>query len=67
MTALDYFLAKLPTGATIAVVIAFLSTMLTRDWPLALPDVLFFLGVWLALTVIAAVVPMIVELLRDRF
>ena len=67
MTGLDYFIAKLPTGATVAVVIAFISMLLTRDWPLGLPDVLFFLGVWLALSVIAAVILMVIELLRDRF
>lgn len=67
MTGLDYLIAKLPTGATIAVIIAFISTLVTRDWPLGLPDILFFLGVWLAGTIIAAVVLMGIEMIRDRF
>lgn len=67
MTPLDHFISKVPTGATIAVVIALLSTVLTRSTPFSLGDVIFFLGVWLAGTVIAAVLLMIIELIRDRF
>lgn len=66
MTALEYFIAKVPTAATIAVVIALLSTVLTRDTPFALGDVIFFLGVWLAGTIFAAVILMVIELIRDR-
>ncbi len=66
MTALDYFIAKVPTGATIAVIIALLSTVLTRETPFGLGDVIFFLGVWVAGTVIAAVILMVIELIRDR-
>ncbi|RSZ64204.1 hypothetical protein EAH68_04160 [Corynebacterium hylobatis] len=66
MSGLEYLIAKLPTGATIAVIIAFISTLVTREWPLGLPDVLFFLGVWLATTVIAAVILMAIEMFRDR-
>ncbi|MCS5478562.1 hypothetical protein NYP18_02720 [Corynebacterium sp. YIM 101645] len=67
MSGLEYLIAKLPTGATIAVIIAFISTLITREWPLGLPDILFFLGVWLATTVIAAVILMAIEMFRDRF
>lgn len=67
MSGLEYLIAKLPTGATIAVIIAFISTLVTREWPLGLPDILFFLGVWLATTVIAAVILMAIEMFRDRF
>lgn len=67
MSGLEYVIAKLPTGATIAVIIAFISTLVTREWPLGLPDILFFLGVWLATTVIAAVILMAIEMFRDRF
>lgn len=66
MTAFDYLIVKLPTAATIAVVVAFLSTLLTRDSPFTLGGVLFFAGVWLAMTIIGAVVLMIIELIRDR-
>lgn len=66
MTALEYFIAKLPTGATVAVVIAFISTLLTREMPLDFLDILFFLGVWAALSVIAAALLMGFEMLRDR-
>lgn len=66
MTALEYFIAKVPTAATIAVVIALLSTVLTRDTPFTLGDVIFFLGVWLAGTIFAAVILMVIELIRDR-
>ncbi|RNE48816.1 hypothetical protein [Corynebacterium alimapuense] len=65
MTGLYYLIAKLPTAATIAVVIAMISTVLTRDEPFNLGGVLFFLGVWLALTIIAAVILMVIELIRD--
>jgi hypothetical protein len=67
MSGPEYLIAKLPTGATIAVIIAFISTLATREWPLGLPDILFFLGVWLAMTVIAAVILMSIEMFRDRF
>lgn len=67
MSGLEYLIAKLPTGATIAVIIAFISTLVTREWPLGLTDIFFFLGVWLATTVIAAVILMAVEMFRDRF
>lgn len=67
MSGLEYVIAKLPTGATIAVIIAFISTLVTREWPLGLTDIFFFLGVWLATTVIAAVILMAVEMFRDRF
>ncbi|QGU03845.1 hypothetical protein [Corynebacterium comes] len=67
MSGLEYLIAKLPTGATIAVIIAFISTLVTRDWPLGLTDILFFLGVWLALSIIAAVILGGMEMLRDRF
>lgn len=67
MTALEYLIAKAPTGATIAVLIAFASTLLTRDMPLDLSDILFFLGVWLAGTIAAAVVLALLEFARDRW
>lgn len=66
MTPLEYFIAKLPTGATIAVVIAFVSTLLTREMPLDLLDILFFLGVWAALSVLAGALLMGFEMFRDR-
>ncbi len=66
MTPLDYFITKFPTGATIAVVIAFLSTVLTVDAPFTLPGVLFFLGVWLAGSIFAALILMAIEMIRDR-
>lgn len=66
MSGLEYLIAKLPTGATIAVITAFISTLVTREWPLGLTDILFFLGVWLAATVIAAVILMSIEMFRDR-
>lgn len=66
MSGLEHLIAKLPTGATIAVIIAFVSTLLTRDWPLGLTDILFFLGVWAALSVLAAVILGVIEMLRDR-
>ncbi|WIM71413.1 hypothetical protein QP028_04475 [Corynebacterium suedekumii] len=66
MSGLDYLIAKLPTAATIAVIVAFVSTLTTRQMPLDLGDILFFLGVWAALSVIAAVILMVIELIRDR-
>lgn len=66
MTPLEYFIAKFPTAATIAVVIAFLSTILTVDSPFTLPGVLFFLGVWLAGSIFAALIMMVIEMIRDR-
>lgn len=67
MTTLDHFMEKLPTGATIAIIIALLSTVLTRDEPFSLGGVFFFLGVWLAGTIIAAVILVVIELIRDRY
>lgn len=66
MTGFEYFQEKVPTGATIAVIIALLSTVLTRDEPFSLGGVFFFLGVWLAGTIIASVILMVVEMIRDR-
>lgn len=66
MTALEYFKNKVPTGATIAIVIALISTVLTREEPFSLPGVLFFLGVWLAGTIIASLILMVVEMILNR-
>ncbi|AKK07975.1 hypothetical protein CATRI_02510 [Corynebacterium atrinae] len=66
MTAFEYFLAKIPTGATIAVVIAFISTLVTQDMPLNIFSILFFLVTWATLTVIASAILMAIELIRDR-
>ncbi|GAB3699995.1 hypothetical protein [Corynebacterium nasicanis] len=67
MIALEYLQSKLPTGATIAVLIAFASTLLTREMPLDLMDILFFLGVWLAGTLAAATLLAAFEMIRDRW
>ena len=67
VTALEYLIAKIPTGATVAVLIAFASTLMTREMPLDLLDILFFLGVWLAGTIAAAVLLAVFEMLRDRW
>ncbi|MDO5669879.1 MAG: hypothetical protein Q4G50_07730 [Corynebacterium sp.] len=67
MIALEYLQSKVPTGATIAVIIAFVSTLLTREMPLDIFDILFFLGVWLAGTIAAAVLLAAFEMIRDRW
>lgn len=67
MTGLDHFREKLPTAATVAVIIAFLSTLLTRESPFGLGDIVFFAGVWLAGTVFAAVILIVIEIIRDRW
>lgn len=67
MIALEYLQAKIPTGATIAVIIAFGSTLMTREMPLDIFDILFFLGVWLAGTMAAAVLLAVFEMVRDRW
>lgn len=67
MTALEYLMAKIPTGATVAVLIAFASTLLTRDMPLDLFDIIFFLGVWAAGTLAAAAILAFLEFARDRW
>ena len=67
MTALDYLMAKIPTGATVAVLIAFASTLMTREMPLDFLDILFFLGVWLAGTIAAAAILAFLEFARDRW
>jgi len=65
--ALEYLQSKIPTGATIAVIIAFVSTLMTREMPLDIFDILFFLGVWLAGTIAAAVLLAVFEMVRDRW
>lgn len=67
MIALEYLQSKIPTGATIAVIIAFVSTLLTREMPLDIFDILFFLGVWLAGTIAAAAILAFLEFARDRW
>ena len=67
MTGLEYFREKLPTAATVAVIIAFLSTLLTRESPFGLGDIIFFAGVWLVGTIFAAVILIVIEVVRDRW
>lgn len=67
MIALEYLQSKIPTGATIAVIIAFVSTLMTREMPLDIFDILFFLGVWLAGTIAAAAILAFLEFARDRW
>lgn len=67
VTALEYLMAKMPTGATVAVLIAFASTLMTREMPLDLLDIFFFLGVWLAGTIAAAAILAFLEFARDRW
>ena len=55
------------TAATVAVIIAFLSTLLTREAPFGLGDIVFFAGVWLAGTIFAAVILIVIEIVRDRW
>ena len=50
-----------------AVITAFLSTLLTRESPFGLGDIIFFGGVWLAGTIFAAVILIVIEVIRDRW